>query len=144
MKLRKSKASAFVLSAIIVLTFAVVSAVVDILIPYLVSGNVSTIIENPQALDSPGEILALVAVIAVLLAILVAIGAYCLYKFFGDAYYGSRGAWRWGLFGALFAVFVSGAEWVFPENLWLLKDLWQFLSLFIAFFLARKFIPLNN
>jgi len=144
MKLHKSKASAFILSAVIVLSFAVVSAVVDILIPYLVTGDVTAIIENPQALDSPGEFLALAAILAILLLILVAIGAYCLYKFFGEAYYGRSGAWRWGVFGAVFAAFVSGAEWVFPESLWLLKGLWQFLSLFIAFFLARKIIPLKR
>lgn len=142
--LNKSKKSALVLSCIAVLSFSITGALLYLLIPYLISGDVRVLVENPGALDSPGEIAALTAVIAALLLVLIGIGAFWLYRFFGERYYGGRGALRWALFGALFALLLKLPDWLLPQRLRLLGDLLRFLGLFAAFFLARWLVPIER
>ena len=142
--LKKSVKSAFILSALTVASFSTVSAVLNILIPYLVSPDVHTIVARPEALTTPGDILALVSMVVALLLILTGVGAFWLYKFFGEKYYGTRGAIRWALFGATFALLLSLPNWLIPERWWLLRDIWRFGSVFVAFFLVRKLIPLKQ
>ncbi len=142
MALGKSKLSALVLSAIIAVVYAAVTAAVDILLPYLLTGDIHRIVEHPERLAGAGAILTLAAFILLLLALLIGIGAYALYRFFGEAYYGRRGALRWALFGAFLALLTSlPAIWL-PARLSLLKNFWDFLSVFLAFFLARRLVPL--
>ena len=142
--LAKSKRSALVLSAITVLVFGLVSALVNILIPYLMSGDLHTIVAQPESLDESSEFTALLVVVALLLLILIAVGAFWLYRFFGERYYGPRGALRWALFGAIFAVCLKAPDWFLTDNLRSLGDALRILGLFLAFFLARWIVPFEK
>ena len=142
--LAKSKLSALVLSAITVLVLGLVSALVNILIPYLMSGDLHTIVAQPESLDESSEFTALLVVVALLLLILIAVGAFWLYRFFGERYYGPRGALRWALFGAIFAVCLKAPDWFLAYNLRSLGDALRILGLFLAFFLARWIVPFEK
>ena len=144
MQLAKSKQSALILSTVIVLSFTITTAVVDLLIPYLISGDIQTIVENPESLAQPGSILGLLAFLAIVILVLIAIGAYWLYRFFGERHYGRRSAVRWALFGISFALLVQALDLVFQGRLAILKGITQFLSIFGAYFLARWLIPLGK
>jgi hypothetical protein len=141
MKLEKGKGSAVIMSACGVLSFSLVDAAMNLLLPYLVSGDINTVIANPESLEEPGNLLGLVLFLVGVILILIAVGAFWLHRFFGDAYYGGRGAVRWALFGSLFAVFLKVPEWIFPQYLWILRAIMQFGGLFAAFFLSRWLIP---
>jgi uncharacterized BrkB/YihY/UPF0761 family membrane protein len=142
--LAKSKRSALVLSAITVLVFGFVSALVNILIPYLLSSDPHTIVARPESLDEPSEFTTLIVFMVVLLLILIAIGAFWLYRFFGERYYGLRGALRWALFGAIFAVCLKAPDWFLADSLRTLRDVLRILSILLAFFLARWIVPLEK
>jgi putative flippase GtrA len=141
--LKKDKKSAVYLASITVFSFAVTDAVLNLLIPYLISGDIHLVVANPESLHQPGVLLGLLVVLAIILAVLIGIAAFWLYRFFGEAYYGKRGAARWALFGFLFAVFLKLPEWFLPPNLWPVRAILQFLGLFAAFFLARRIIPIR-
>ena len=142
--LTKSVKSAFILSAITVVSFSAMSALVTILIPYLLSGNIRVVIERPENLRTPEAWAVLVGLIAVLLLILTGIGAFWLYRFFGERYYGPRGALRWALFGAIFALLLRLPDWLLPDSMNLLGYILDILDLFVAFFLARWLVPLER
>jgi hypothetical protein len=72
------------------------------------------------------------------------LGAYWLYRFFSPAYYGPRGAARWALFGALLAVLLKLPDWLLPESWRLVKFVIWILSAFVAFFIARRLLPLKR
>jgi hypothetical protein len=67
-----------------------------------------------------------------------------LYRFFGERYYGHRGALRWALFGGFFALLLRLPDWLLPDSMGLLGDILGFLGLFVAFFLARRLVPLER
>jgi len=144
MELEKSKGSSIALSCVTVLSFAATSAILDLLLPYLITGKASSVVEYPEKLANLGDALVLAGLIAFLLLALIGIFAYFLYRFFGESYYGRRGGNRWALFGALFAVFFSAPQWLLPARFGLFITIWQILSFFLAFFLARKIIPLER
>ena len=137
----KSKKSALILSTIAVLSFTITSAGIDILIPYLINRDIHTIVENPEVLSRPGDVLALLMILVTLLAILIAIVAFWLYRFFGERHYGRRAALRWALFGFTFAVWLHTLGWIFQDRLAILKGILQFLGVFATYFLTRKLIP---
>lgn len=141
--LKKSKKSAIILSAIAVLSFSIVNAIENILVPYLITGNLQTIVSNPEELTQPANLVALVAILAALLIIMIFIGSYWLYRFFGEKYYGVRGAIRWAVFGSLFAIFMMAPEWILPDQWRIIINLLKFSSVFVAFFISRKIVPLQ-
>ncbi len=142
--LAKSKKSAAILSGIIVISFSVVNALENILIPYWVTGNIQTIVNRPEALQSPQDFFSLGIILAVLLLLMILIGSYWLYRFFGERYFGLRGAARWALFGIFFAIFMMLPEWLLPNGWRLLINLLKFSSVFVAFFVSRRIIPLKK
>lgn len=143
--MNKSRKSALLLSAAVVFSFALTSAVLNILLPYLLTGDIHTIIEKPERLSQPGQALALVGILSLFLLILIGLGAFWLYRFFSEVYYGPRGAARWALFGALLALLLKLPDWLSSEGLWLVVKytIW-ILSPFIAFFVARWLLPLKR
>ena len=141
MNLAKSKRSAFIMGASAVLSFAITSLLVNILIPYWNSRDIHAIIANPESLSTPGNLLALIGVVIFLLVLLTGLAAYWLYRFFGEDYYGTRGVWRWALFGFFLALLLQIPTWLFNEHLKFLTLPWQILSVFIAFFGARVIVP---
>lgn len=142
--INKSKKSAVILSSTIVFSFAITSALVNILLPYLLTGNLRVIIENPENLSDASDFLSLGILLIVVMGGLIAIGAYWLYKFFGEAYYGAKGIIRWALFGALFALLIKAPDWFLGDRLPVIRNLIQFLGLFAAFFLARWIVPIQR
>lgn len=144
MTLAKSKSSAVILSALTVISFAIVDGVLNILIPYWLTGDIHSIIEKPDSLQQPENLLGLIVFLVIILVLMIAAGAYWLYRFFGPRYFGLRGAYRWVLFGALFALILKIPDWLFSTNLWPLKALFQLTGLFASFFLARWIIPLHR
>ncbi len=144
MDLRKGKKSALILSSITVLSFTLVTAILELLVPYLVSGDITRIIANPDSLSRPGNFLALVIFLLLLLGVMIAIGAYWLYRFFGDRHFGPRSALRWSIFGATFALLIQGWEWIFAGRLAILRAILQFVSIFGAYFLSRALIPFET
>jgi hypothetical protein len=142
--LLKSWKGAFLMSAVAALSFTAASAVMNILLPYLLTGDVRVIIENPERLSNPGDVLTLALILLIAFLFLIALGAYWLYRFFGPAYYGPRGAARWALFGALLAVLLKLPDWLLPNDWLLAKYAIWILSAFIAFFLARWLVPLKK
>lgn len=139
--LSPSRRGAFLLSAAGVLSFTGVSAILNLLVPYLFSGDVHTVVAEPERLREPANLIALVVVFAAALTALIAIGAYWLHRFFGPPYFGPRGAIRWILFGSLFALLVKIPDWILPDGWWLVKNILLFLSVFAAFFAARGLVP---
>lgn len=131
------------MSAITVLAFSIVNATENILVPYLLTGNLQTIVANPEDLTQPANLIALVAVLAVLLILMILIGSYWIYRFFGEKYYGTRGVVRWAVFGSLFAIFIMAPEWILPDDWRIVINLLKFISVFIAFFISRKIVPLQ-
>lgn len=142
--LKKNKKSAVIISAITVFSFALVNAVENILVPYLMTGDIQAVIANPETLAQPANLIALILVLSLLLLVMILIGAYWLYRFFGEKYFGARGASRWALFGVLFAILMMAPEWFLPLDWRLLINLLKFVSVFIAFFISRKLIPLTE
>lgn len=142
--LLKSWKGAFLMSAVAALSFTAASAVMNFLLPYLLTGDVRVIIENPERLSNPGDVLTLALILLIAFLFLIALGAYWLYRFFGPAYYGPRGAARWALFGALLAVLLKLPDWLLPNDWLLAKYAIWILSAFIAFFLARWLVPLKK
>lgn len=120
--LEKNKKSAILLSAITVLSFSTVNAIGNILIPYLTTGNLQVVIAHPENLRQPSNLIALILILGSLLLALVLIGAYWLDRFFGEKYFGVRGAFRWALFGALFALFMMAPQWILPDT-WRLGEI---------------------
>ncbi|MEW5869770.1 MAG: hypothetical protein AB1894_10885 [Chloroflexota bacterium] len=145
--LAKSKTSALILGTITVLSFAAVIAASYMLIPYLRSGDIA-VIADPQLLSTSASITLVVVLTIFPLALLIAATAFWQYKFFGPAYYGSRGAWRWALFGVVLGLLVQVPDWFSPYLAWLGSDavnfIWRILSLLIAFFISRKLVPLRQ
>ena len=142
--MNKSRKSAFLLSATAVFSFVATSAVVNILLPYLLTGDVNTVIEHPERLSQPGQVLALLGILSLFLLVLIGLGASWLYRFFGEAYYGLRGAARWALFGVLLALLLKLPDWLFRDSLRLVKYAIWILSPFVAFFVARWLLPLKR
>jgi hypothetical protein len=133
----RSKRSASILSAIAVIAYAATAAVLYMLVPYLVSGNLRVIVAYPEQFLRPAPILALVIFVALLLLALTGLGAFWIYRFFGERYYGGRGALHWALFGTLLALFVRLPDWILPAGWGWLRYPWLAISPFLAFFLAR-------
>ena len=144
MQLTKSKKSAFILSAILVLSFAITTATADILIPYLFSGDITAIVENPETISQSGSILGLLFFLIIVLSIMIVIGAFWLYRFFGERHFGQRGALRWALFGITFALLMQGFDLIFRDRLEILKFILQFLSIFAAYFITRALVPMER
>jgi hypothetical protein len=142
--LSKSVKGAVLLSAIGVLAFALTSAVLNLLLPYLLTGDVHAVIAQPERLQQPGDLLVLAGILIFFLLLLIALMAFWLYRFFGQAYYGPRGAIRWALFGALLALLLKLPDWLAPEGLGFIRDILWILSAFIAFFIARWLVPLKR
>jgi hypothetical protein len=140
----KSRKSAFLLSAAAVFSFAATSAVVNILLSYLLTGDVRAVIENPERLSQPGQLLLLAGILSLFLLILVGLGTFWLYRFFGEAYYGPLGAARWALFGALLALLLKLPDWLFSEGFRLVNYAIWIVSPFVAFFVARWLVPLKR
>jgi hypothetical protein len=141
--LNKSVRGAVLLSAIGVLAFALTSAALNLLLPYLLTGDVHVVIAQPERLQQPSQLLALAGILGFFLFVLVALMAFWLYRFFGQAYYGPRGAIRWALFGVLLALLLKLPDWLVPEGLRLVRDILWIVSPFIAFFIARWLVPLK-
>lgn len=142
--LNKSRKSAVILSAVGVLSFSAVSAVLNLLLPYLLTGDLQVIVEHPERLSNPADWLALALITLFALLALIASAAYWLYRYFGEAYYGPLGAARWALFGALLALLIKLPDWLLPANLWLIKDIFWVISPFLAFFAARALLPVQR
>lgn len=140
--LEHSKSSAFILSGITALSFTITGGLLNILVPYLLSGDASLLVANPLRPIQPADILALVAVLLAVLLPLIAIGAFWIYRYFGEAYFGQRGAVRWALFGFLFALALWLVNQIVPEGWWLLRIPLQVAGLLGAFFGARMMMPL--
>jgi RsiW-degrading membrane proteinase PrsW (M82 family) len=140
--LEKSKISALLLSIAGSLGFVLVSATLNLLLPYWLSGDVHVVIANPDSLTQPGNLLALAIILLLAFALLAGAGAYWLYRFFGPAYFGKRGAVRWALFGVLLAFLLQIPIWVLPEQA-IPRGILQALGVFAAFFLARWIVPLQ-
>jgi hypothetical protein len=141
---KKSKKSAFILSCSIVFSFVLTSAFLNLLLPYLMTGKPTVIIQKPQDLSTPAEILSLVFLLIIIIGGLITIGTYWLYKFFGENYFGTRSLLRWIFFGILFAIFTKSPDWIFSENLATIKNLVRLAGVFAAFFLSRIAFPLEK
>ena len=144
MNLTKSKQSALALSAITVLVFFITGAFLNILLPYWLSGDVRAVIANPESLSQPGSLLVLLLFLVIILALMIALGAFWLYRFFGEAHFGERAPLRWALFGMLFAIFLKLPDWLLPDGWGILRGVMQFAGLFAAYFLARWAFPLRR
>lgn len=140
--LEKSKISALLLSISGSLSFVLVSAFLNLLLPYWMSGDVHVMIENPESLSQPGNLLALASILLLAFFLLAGAGAYWLYRFFGPAYFGQRGALRWALFGVFLALLLQIPIWMLPEQA-ILRGILQAAGVFVAFFLARWIVPLQ-
>lgn len=140
----KSKHSALTLSAITVLSFAFTGTILNILLPYLLSGNIHTVIANPDSLAQPGNLLVLLLLLAIILGLMVALGAFWLYRYFGEAYFGENARLRWMLFGVLFAIFLKLPDWLLPASPVIFRGVLQLAGLFAAYFLMLVVIPLKR
>jgi hypothetical protein len=140
----KTLRKAFLHSATGVIAFTLVSAILNLLIPYLLTGDIHAVVGSPERLSQPGDLLALAVILLAALAALIAIGAYWLYRFFGERYFDRLAPLRWALFGALFALLIQIPNWILPDGWWLLTNLLQLAAVFLAFFAARTIVPLDR
>ncbi len=144
MSLKKDKKNAFFLSALAVLSYSITGAVLNIWLPYLLSGDIHTVVAHPENLSQPANMLGLILLILLGLLSLTAIGAYWLYHFFSEKYFEHGSPARWALFGFLFALIIKTPDWVFPQRWWVLQIALKSLGLLVAFFLARWIVPLRR
>jgi hypothetical protein len=144
MRETKTKQSALLLSVITVLSFSITGAILNILLPYWLSGDIRTVIANPESLSQPGSLMVLLLFLMMVQGIMIALGAFWLYRFFGQAHYGKGAPLRWALFGMLFAIFLKLPNWLLPTGWGILRVVLQFAGLFAAYFLARWVIPLQR
>lgn len=139
--MNKSPRRAIVLSLAAVLAFTLTSAILNLALPYLLTGDIRTVVADPGSLSRPADMAALLAILLAVLLALTGLGAYWLYRFFSPAYFGQRSLPRWALFGVLFALLIKLPDWLLPQSWWLLKDIILFLDVFLAFFIARWAFP---
>jgi hypothetical protein len=142
--LEKNKKSALILSTATIFSFVIADAILNLLLPYLLSGDIYTVVRDPENLKEPANLIGLISFLVVILTILILVGAFWLDRFFGEAYFGKRSLIRWSLFGLLFAFFLKVPEWIFTHSLWGIRMLFQLAGLFGAFFLARSIIPIQR
>jgi len=142
MPFEKNKKNALLLSTLAVLSYSITSAILNMLLPYLLTGDIHTVVAHPENLSQPANLIGLILLTLVVFLVLTAIGAYWLYQFFGDKYFGRGSPIRWALFGFLFALLMKIPDWIFPEIDWILPTVFRIAGLFGAFFLARWIIPL--
>ena len=140
----KSKRNALILSAITVLAFAVTGFILNILLPYWLSEDIHLIVANPESLSQPGSLVVLVLFLVIILGMMVAPGAFWLYRFFGEAHFGGNAPLRLALFGVLFAIFLKLPDWLLPAGWGVIRGVFQFAGLFAAYFLARWLVPLRR
>jgi hypothetical protein len=140
---RKSKQRALELSAVTVLSFSATGAILNILLPYWLSGDIRTVVANPESLAQPGSLLVLLLFLVIILGVMVALGAFWLYRFFGEAHFGERAPLRWALIGVLFAIFLKLPDWLLPAGWGILRGVLQLSGLLAAYFLARWLVPLR-
>jgi len=144
MQLEKNKKSAIVLSVIIVLSFSLTTAIIDIVVPVIISDSYEYgLLSNTDRGSALENILGITLLISIILIVLITIGALWLYRFFGERHYGQRSAFRWSLFGIFFALLLQAFDLIFQENLPVIKGILQFLSVFPAYFISRFIIPLE-
>ena len=136
--LTKSKFSAVILSLIAVLTFSIMGVFLNLLASMLILNRANPAVHPSWQTLSLENIFIPTGIIVVLLIILTVIGAIWIYKYFGERYYGKRGALHWSFFGFILAVLVKLPTWILADRLWLLKYTWLAVSPFVAFFLARR------
>lgn len=139
---KKDKKNAFLLSALTVLSYSITGAILNIWLPFWISGDIHTVVAQPESLRQPINLIGLILLILFGLLLLIAIGAYWLDRFFGEKYFGQGSRTRWVLFGFLFALLIKIPDWIFPQSWWVLQAVFKFAGLFAAFFLARWIVPL--
>ena len=108
------------------------------------TGKPTAIVQKPQNLSTPAEILTLVILLIIIVGGLITIGTYWLYKFFGEDYFSARSLLRWIFFGMLFAIFMKSSDYILNENLIIIKNLVRLASVFAAFFVSRIALPLEK
>ncbi|MFM8322965.1 MAG: hypothetical protein ACKOC5_18805 [Chloroflexota bacterium] len=136
--LPRSRQSALWLSLAAVLAFSLTSAILNLLLPYLLTGDVHSLVERPEALQQPGGLLSLVLVLLVVEVVLALIGWLWIYRYFGERYYGQRGLVFWALFGLLLALLLKLPDYLPGGGPAALTGAWRAISAFPAFFLARR------
>jgi hypothetical protein len=144
MLLEKNKRSAIILSSATILSFVSADAILNLLIPYLLSGDIHTVVRDPENIKQPANLIGLILFLFMILTIFVLVGAFWLDRFFGVAYFGKRSSIRWSLFGLLYAFFLKIPEWIFLQDWWGFKIIFQLAGLFGAFFLSRWAIPIQH
>lgn len=140
----KTKWRAIWLAGCAVGGFTLTSALLNIVLPFLRSRDLYTIVANPEALRDPGNIAALAGTFLLLEGALIGMGAFWLYRFFGERYFDRLAAWRWALFAMLFALWLQLPTWWLPNLVWWLAWLYRFGGVFATFFLARRLLPLSS
>jgi hypothetical protein len=140
----RSKRNALALSAITVLSFTFTGAILNLLLPYWLTGNIHTVIANPESLTQPGSLLVLILFLTLILGIMIALGTFWLYRFFGEAHFGDNAGLRWALFGVSFAIFLKLPDWLLPASSGIILGAMQFIGLFAAYFLSRTVFPLQR
>jgi len=141
-QLSKNKINAIIISAITVISFVLTSALVNIFLPNLFNQDRRPLLGEYQAVRNDTQTAEFAALTSVLLLIMVAILAFWLYRFFGEGHFGKRGAVRWALFGVLFALLLKIPNLFFSNRAPFITSAWGILSVFVAYFLGRKLIPL--
>lgn len=135
--LQKSKRSALILSVLAVLCFALMTALMDIALPYWLTGDATAIVSDPNLLSQPNQLSGLVIFLIVMLALLTLVGWAWINKAFGEDYYGRKGAWHWAMYGGLLGLFIALPHLLLQDRLDFLQHMWRYASPFPAFFLAR-------
>jgi len=135
----KSKRNALILSAITVLAFAVTGFILNIMLPYWLNR-----VSNPQNPFQTGGLGVLLLFMVIILAMMIALGAFWLYRFFGEAHFVGNAPLRWALFGVLFAIFLKLPDWLLPAGWGIIRVILQLAGLFVAYFLARWIVPLRR
>lgn len=134
--LQKSKLSALILSTITTVTYVVTEIVISLAIAYQKTGEVPAI---QNWFNTPLPFYWMIAIAAIFLIIFIIIGGFVIYKVFDTGlYYGAGGAFRWGLFGFLYAVSQQTYRYIQSSLPWYLKALdlvWAIMAWAIAFIL---------
>ncbi len=134
--LQKSKRSAFILSAVTAIIYALTEVLISLALEYKKTGQIPDI-QNVFATSLP--FYWLVAIAAILLVIFICLGGLVIHQIFkNDFYYGLGGAFRWGLFGFLYAVSQQTYRYIESSLPWYLRILdlvWAAMAWGIAFIL---------
>ncbi len=128
-----------IMAGIASLSYALTDLLISLGVYYRTTGTLPPLQEEIQNIP---QFFGTYALLVIALLVAVAVGGLLINFLFEGAYFGRRGALRWGLFGMTYALVSQGYQsfandWPFP-----IKTISELILVAIAYVVALKLVPL--